>query len=122
MNSKNDNNDSLIFKNLADRLKTIRSELGLSQADLAELFKVSQTQISRLESGLGSSPENLIKILQYYNSKGYNLEWIISEDNSSVLKKKDLVFSFDFDKDKIKDKVETIIQAGKELENIIAKI
>ena len=53
-------NDQLILKN---RLKELRSEKGLSQAELAELVGVSRNTISSIETGQFSPTAKLALIL-----------------------------------------------------------
>lgn len=118
-----DNPDkNFYFKIVAERLVTIRNELGLNQEKLAKQLNVTQIAISRLENGLGSAPEMFVKILQYYDSKDYNLEWIIREDNSSILKKKDIIFSFDFDRQQIKSEVKKVVKASGKLKKMLDKM
>jgi transcriptional regulator with XRE-family HTH domain len=47
---------------LAQRLKTARKEAGLSQARLAELSKVSQQMISKLESGRSTETAGIVRL------------------------------------------------------------
>ena len=53
-------NDKLILKN---RLKEIRSERGLSQAQLAELVGVSRNTISSIETGQFNPTAKLALVL-----------------------------------------------------------
>ena len=53
-------NDQLILKN---RLRQIRAEKGLSQAELAELVGVSRNTISSIETGQFSPTAKLALIL-----------------------------------------------------------
>lgn len=67
--------------NISQRLKLIRSDLGLSQVKMAALFDMPQTTYSKYELG-GSIPE---KILQGLHSKGYNIVWLITGEGSMRL-------------------------------------
>jgi transcriptional regulator with XRE-family HTH domain len=44
-------NEGWLFAQIADRVAERRKELGLSQAELAELVGTTQSAIARLESG-----------------------------------------------------------------------
>ena len=57
--------DGWFFAQIADRVAERRKELGLSQAELAELVATTQSAIARLESG-GRPPriDTLLRIAQ----------------------------------------------------------
>jgi len=91
------------LQKVGERCKIARMELNLSQEFFKDLINGEQVQtaISRLESGKGANSEVLIRILNFYSEQGYNLEWFLLEDNSNILKKKDLIYSMDIDKEKL---------------------
>ena len=66
---------------ISQRLKLIRSDLGLSQVKMAALFNMPQTTYSKYELG-GSIPE---KVLQGLHNKGYNIVWLITGEGSMHL-------------------------------------
>jgi len=77
-------------KIVGHRLAFLRDELSKghdkwSQGRVAEATGLEQNQVSRLELGKGTI-EGFITLLLFYRSKGYNLNWIISEDNKTVSK------------------------------------
>ena len=72
-----------ISTNISQRLKMIRSDLGLSQVKMAALFNMPQTTYSKYELG-GSIPE---KILQGLHDKGYNIVWLITGEGSMYIDK-----------------------------------
>jgi transcriptional regulator with XRE-family HTH domain len=58
-------NEGWLFAQIADRVAERRKELGLSQAELAELVGTTQSAIARLESG-GRPPriDTLLRIAE----------------------------------------------------------
>lgn len=75
------------------RLATIREELGRfygdhnwSQTAVGNMIGLTQNIITRMEHGKGGLMENWLKVLNLYESQGYNLKWILTEDNSQVSK------------------------------------
>lgn len=54
-------------------IKTKRQALGLSQADLASMAKVSQTTIARLERGERLSTEYYIRVKEAINNMHYSM-------------------------------------------------
>lgn len=76
------------------RLRIIRNEIldtdgkSITQADIAERSGLSQNVVHRLEKGLGTSVENIIIYLNYLDQNGFNINWILSIDNTNVDKYK----------------------------------
>ncbi len=75
------------------RLVLIREELGRfqgepawSQAQVAQRTGLTQNIIHRMENGKGGQIENWLKVMALYEKEGYNLNWIMSENNSLVSK------------------------------------
>jgi len=52
-------------------------------ARLAQESGLSEKVIHRLEDSNGSMP-NLTKLLTFYHNKGFNINWVITTDNSSI--------------------------------------
>ena len=50
------------MQSLSDRIKLRRSELNLTQAELAELSGTKQQTIQQVESGLTKRPRNLVEL------------------------------------------------------------
>ena len=73
------------FAYIGDRCTIIRKDLGLSQAKLSKLINIPQSNISALEK----TGRSLImgSMFDFFLSEGYNLNWIISRDNSNFSKK-----------------------------------
>ncbi len=53
---------------VGSRLKEIRVYLGLSQQDLSDKISITQSKISKIESGKGGSLETFLSIIEYYSS------------------------------------------------------
>lgn len=75
------------------RLVIIREELGRfqgehnwSQAQVAQRTGLTQNIIHRMENGKGGQIENWLKVMALYEQEGYNLNWIMTENNSLVSK------------------------------------
>lgn len=75
------------------RLVIIREELGRfhgehawSQAQVAQRTGLTQNIIHRMENGKGGQIENWLKVMALYEKEGYNLNWILTENNSLVSK------------------------------------
>lgn len=75
------------------RLVIIREELGRfqgehnwSQAQVAQRTGLTQNIIHRMENGKGGQIENWLKVMALFEQEGYNLNWIMTENNSLVSK------------------------------------
>ncbi|GGG59838.1 helix-turn-helix domain-containing protein [Hymenobacter glacieicola] len=75
------------------RLVIIREELGRlqgehnwSQAQVAQRTGLTQNIIHRMENGKGGQIENWLKVMALYEKEGYNLNWILTENNGLVSK------------------------------------
>ncbi|GAB2547134.1 hypothetical protein [Spirosoma aerophilum] len=66
-------------KHLSDRLGE-----KLTMEIVAERSNLTEQQVHRLERGLAGTPISLLGLLHFYGSHGYNMNWIISPDNSRV--------------------------------------
>ena len=61
---------------LADRLKTARTNAGLTQSELAAMTNVTQQQISKLESGKSTETSAIVDLADATN---VNPSWLSSE-------------------------------------------
>jgi predicted transcriptional regulator len=59
---------------LIERIKKLRKEQNLSQAQLAERIGVSQGRIAQIESGIGTTKISFDVILHIINELGFNYE------------------------------------------------
>jgi len=73
------------------RLAYIREQLSAkepegrwSQARVAEATGLKQNMIARMEANGAGSIEALLSLLLFYNEKGFNIRWILIEDNSGI--------------------------------------
>ena len=75
------------------RLATIREELGRaygeiewSQTAVAQKTGLTQNTITRMEHGMPGRVENWLKVLMLYQSRGYNINWMLTDNNSLTSK------------------------------------
>lgn len=75
---------------ISQRLVKLRKHLGerlgheLAQADLAEQAGIKDYMYQRLETGLRGTTLTLVTLLNFYRTQGYNLDWILTPDNSRI--------------------------------------
>lgn len=75
---------------VSQRLGKLRKHLGerlgkeLTLAELSEMSGVRDNMIQRMESGLKGSTQTLVTLLTFYRSYNYNLDWILTGDNSQI--------------------------------------
>jgi len=75
------------FKKVGMRLKELRLLEGKSQGDLDQKLKFPTHTYRRFEIGDGGNSKLLLAIIQHYADLGYNLNWILLEDNKNQFKK-----------------------------------
>jgi hypothetical protein len=74
------------------RLAQLRGELTKvgdevwSQARVGEAIGITANMVSRLEQFCAGNIDALLGMLRFYQDRGYNISWIVSEDNSGVSK------------------------------------
>jgi transcriptional regulator with XRE-family HTH domain len=75
------------------RLAAIREELGRhfgeaewSQTAVARKLKLTQNIVWRIEQEGGGKIDNWFKLMRLYEANGYNLHWILAENNALVSK------------------------------------
>lgn len=79
----------------AERIKIIRKEMTMpngraaTQDFIAEKSGLKQNHIFRMESGKGTSIENIFTYLNFLYSEGFNINWIIVEENDNISKYKE---------------------------------
>lgn len=128
---KKKDRDNYNLVDVGERLKTARLEMNLSQSYFKDYINAENPQatLSRLEAGIGVNSIVLLKLLNFYYENGYNIDWFLVEDNSNILKKKNLLYSLEFDKNVIienvnqmKNKLNQMKKNMKNLENIAKEI
>lgn len=105
------------------RFAFLREELSKgidkwSQGRVAEVTGLDQNQVSRLELGKGTI-DGFITMLLFYQSKGYNLNWILSRDNETISK---LTFSEENKTIDATGAVADLLQMRKEIDEVIGKL
>lgn len=76
----------VISERLVNLRKHLSERLGtkLSTQDVGEKCGLEKHKVYRLETGLGGSTHALVALLLYYRTHGYNLDWILFNDNSRI--------------------------------------
>jgi transcriptional regulator with XRE-family HTH domain len=72
----------------AERLRTLRSERDLKQADVADATGISRTSISQYETGLMPPLEACIRLADFF---GVQLDWILCRSQDRVAVPSDTV-------------------------------
>ncbi len=78
-----DENNAFLLKEMGERIRDIRIAKNLTQEEVAEDIGVSLSTIKRIESGTGSTLENFLRILRYFNLI-QNLEILIPPQQQSA--------------------------------------
>lgn len=107
---------------IGTRIKTIRLEENLNQADIEEILNIPNLSLHRIEFGIGGTIPAFLLILEYFSDKGYNTRWILEKDNKNELKKKDQIYTFDLEKDKIGKTIKKIKSGMDSLNELIKNI
>jgi hypothetical protein len=77
---------------LGERLIQLRSQLATenweskpwSRASLARAAAISPAAVTRLEQSGTGTAANLLALLRFYQSKGFNLAWILTPSNEQI--------------------------------------
>ena len=75
---------------ISQRLASLRKHLGerleskLTTADVGEKAGLKAHKVYNLENGLNGTTISLVCLLLYYRSEGYNIDWILTTDNSRI--------------------------------------
>ena len=109
------------FKEIGLRLKELRNQEGVSREALDDLLEFSKRTNERIEAGEGGNVKSFVSLLLYYVSKGYNLNWILVEDNTNLFKKEQNL-AINIDLGMAEELVLEIGQNAKELQKIFDKI
>lgn len=80
------NNIEMDAKILGERLRLIRKRLGITQKQLAEATRLTQSVMSRMENGEEVYASALLTILTFYQGK-INLNYLFSPDFNEKSKK-----------------------------------
>lgn len=109
------------FKNVGKRLKELRTQTKLSRENLDKELEFSARTVERFEYGDGGNPKSLLSLLLYYANLGYNLNWILLEDNSNLFKKEQNI-GVTMDLGVAESLVEEITDNAKQLKKLFDKI
>lgn len=76
-------NNAFLLKEMGERIRDVRIAKNLTQEQVADDIGVSWSTIKRIESGTGSTLENFLRILRYFNFT-QNLDILIPEQQQSA--------------------------------------
>ena len=88
-------NTTAYTEEFGKRLRILRNELQgadgkvMTQAEIAELTGLNQNVVYRLESGLGTALDKMLAYLNFFDSKGFNINWIVLFENHNIDKYKE---------------------------------
>lgn len=68
-------------KVVGKRLFELRTKHNISQNNIAKACKLTQNILSRMENGFAKY-DNFLVVCNYWVLKGYNLNYLLAEDNS----------------------------------------
>ena len=110
-----------MFIKIGLRLKELRLQEGLKHQEIQDELQLTNNAVHRIEFGKGGTIENFIALVQFFSSRGYNIDWMLSEQNAMLFKKTDQSLYFEFDKLKIKEQAEEVIEHARALLETIEK-
>lgn len=68
---------------LRDHLATNEPDGNWTQASVGKATGLTQNAVARLEKPGTGSIEGLLSLLSFYHQKGFNIRWVLLDDNSS---------------------------------------
>ena len=80
----------MIGEIIGQRLSNLRKHLSfrlgeeLPVEEVASRCGLNLQQVYRLEHGMKGSPDSLVCLLLFYRRHGYNLDWILTEENDKL--------------------------------------
>lgn len=88
---ENGKNIEQIRELIGKRLAFLRKEISSgkedwSQGKVGKAVDMTQNSIMRLENTGHGSLEGLLKLVLFYHARGYNLNWILAPDNTTLSK------------------------------------
>lgn len=96
------------FKRVGQRLKELRLMSDMSQVKLEQKLGLKTNAVINFENGKGATMFTLLALVNYFDSLGYNMNWIFKYDNYNTFKKETQFVSADHNINEIKDKVSEI--------------
>jgi len=109
------------FKEVGFRLKELRNQEGVSREALDELLEFPRRTNERFEAGEGGNVKSFVSLLLFYASKGYNLNWILLDDNTNLFKKEQNL-AINIDLGMAEELVNEMSENSKQLLKIFSKI
>jgi len=111
---------------IGQRMKSIRNELGLSSQAFTKRLQLPGAVMTRFENGDGIQIFNLLQIISWLNTEGYNIKWFLLFDNDNEFKKNenslalytDILPNDTMKRKEINEKTESIINLANEIINL----
>lgn len=105
---------------VGQRLRQLREELKVVQTEMAAILDCSQGSIGSMERS-GTLSNLTIKYLEFLDSKGYNVSWIVIRNNDHIAKHK-IFQDLEFVKLELVDKVQKLKENNAEQKKQLAII
>lgn len=75
------------LKRIGKRMRQIRTKHQMTAGDFTEKLNLAGAVMSRFENGKGIQIFNLLTILSWLDSEGYNIKWFLLYDNDHEFEK-----------------------------------
>ncbi len=90
---ENNNSEKNHSQKIAERVTEIREELGYSLSGLEQKLGLKRNNLSYLEKK-GPNLSSFLTVISYYHEQGYDLNWILVENNENTDKKYKNIMDF----------------------------
>lgn len=108
---------------IVKRIKNIRQDLELTADQMAVACNIPGNSYKYFESKHGGTIVSFLQIIAFCTSKGYNINWILKQNNTNILKKGQSPEMLTFDLMDVKDFSNQIKQhTDSLLDNIIGSM
>jgi transcriptional regulator with XRE-family HTH domain len=97
---------------LGARIKQLREELGITQVEMAALLNCTQGTIVFIENK-SAFGQFTLKYLEFLDSKGYNISWIMISANEMIAKFK-VFHDMEFVRQEMADKIQKLLEDNAE--------
>jgi transcriptional regulator with XRE-family HTH domain len=109
---KSDVADQEKTTHLGARIRQLRDELGITQVEMAAILGCTQGTITFIE-GKSAFGHFTIKYLEFLDSRGYSISWIMIRDNELIAKYK-IFHDMEFVRQEMADKIQKLLEDNTE--------
>lgn len=109
---KSETTDQEKTVHLGARIKQLREELSITQVEMAAILGCTQGAIVFIENK-SAFGQFTIKYLEFLDSKGYNISWIMIRDNELIAKFK-FFHDMEFVRQEMADKLQKLLEDNAE--------